>query len=782
MATWVPINGLAIQLAKNAGGAAAADYYLKFYDEGTTTPASMATDSTGGTTLDKCKLDANGLAVNGSDDPFIPHIDRNYKIACYTNATDADNNATGSAFFVIDNVKLGSAEGALYTPEGTNPTTVSIATYLDKRVLDDVAALRAYEPVVDEDQVFILVHTTKGIGGGHFYYDETDTTSADNNGSIIVTPGGARWKRPGSSFSVMDFGAVADGDITETSPYSATNNATPFLNALEHLTNIGGGRLYIPAGQYRIETTTFTDLLRVTSNVTIEGAGPNSSLVYQTKGGSSVFGTVFSIGDNADVKTKTGVAVVGAELSEFIANDFSKIQVENVAIRNLGVGSAPDVRIAGNQGLWITNARNVFVENIANYGCSTPVSIGNDRDESCSNISVKGIQQVEGGRWYTLFIGASQFINVSDITQPKYASPALGCYNVIRSQFVTLSNVTASGEPDGVLWTGRKTIGEFHTSRNCTLTNGTFTETAGNGVTVFNVFNPADPGGDLTAGVTHHSISNLTFIEANNCVTLYTSENVVSNINAEGPITGDVIRFETNSDDNTVYLSRKLINSGSITEGGSIRNNIINYSDMRTDFTQRIPPGLEITDVFGGTSVIGRLNELFGVGLEVQSGGALRLRGAGPTGDYLYLDFDTPYQFYPSVDNKYDWGRASNRWDTFFAGTGTINTSDEREKTFFDIEQAEKDAALEIKDNLRKFKFNSAIESKGEDARIHFGASAQQVGEILTSHGLNPEDYAFYCYDEWEEEIDDDGSVKTEAGNLYGIRYEELLVFILVAT
>jgi hypothetical protein len=137
-------------------------------------------------------------------------------------------------------------------------------------------------------------------------------------------------------------------------------------------------------------------------------------------------------------------------------------------------------------------------------------------------------------------------------------------------------------------------------------------------------------------------------------------------------------------------------------------------------------------------------------------------------------------------DNTVDLGSASFRWRTVYAGTGTINTSDEREKTFLTIEDAEKSAALEIKSNLRKFKFNDAVEVKGSDARIHFGASAQQVGEIMQSHGLEPTMYGFYCYDEWDEvqEEIDDGNVVQQyrpAGNRYGIRYEELLCFIMAA-
>lgn len=110
MATiWSPISNSVPQFSKNAGGAAAADYYLKFYLSGTTTPTSMATDSTGGTLLDKCKIDSLGYPVNGSDEVFIPHIDQAYKLALYTNATDADNNATGSAAWVVDGLTFVSS-------------------------------------------------------------------------------------------------------------------------------------------------------------------------------------------------------------------------------------------------------------------------------------------------------------------------------------------------------------------------------------------------------------------------------------------------------------------------------------------------------------------------------------------------------------------------------------------------------------------------------------------------------------------------------------------------
>lgn len=140
----------------------------------------------------------------------------------------------------------------------------------------------------------------------------------------------------------------------------------------------------------------------------------------------------------------------------------------------------------------------------------------------------------------------------------------------------------------------------------------------------------------------------------------------------------------------------------------------------------------------------------------------------------------------PANDGTQSNGTAANRWSTIYASTGTINTSDDREKTYIDITKVEKEVALELKANMRKFKFNNSIEEKGEDkARIHFGTSAQTVKSIFEKHGLVAENYSILCYDEWEnqEEVkDEQGNIVQEfkpSGNRYGLRYEELLSFII---
>ena len=159
--------------------------------------------------------------------------------------------------------------------------------------------------------------------------------------------------------------------------------------------------------------------------------------------------------------------------------------------------------------------------------------------------------------------------------------------------------------------------------------------------------------------------------------------------------------------------------------------------------------------------------------------------------------------FRPEADNTITLGTSGLRWSVVYAASGTINTSDEREKTFSDISDIETKVARELKGMIRKFQFNAAIEEKGAaSARYHFGVGAQSVAEVFKKYKLDPAKYALFCYDEWDEqkeivetwpeELDESDNVVREAGsrviepyraagNRYGIRYDELLCFIVGA-
>ena len=107
----------------------------------------------------------------------------------------------------------------------------------------------------------------------------------------------------------------------------------------------------------------------------------------------------------------------------------------------------------------------------------------------------------------------------------------------------------------------------------------------------------------------------------------------------------------------------------------------------------------------------------------------------------------------PSTDNNKSLGTASLRYSVVYAGTGTINTSDEDYKTFCDEELS--DAVLDVWEgiNWRAYKFNDSIEQKGIDnARVHFGLGAQTVKKAFEDAGLDAFKYGLLCYDEWEGE------------------------------
>jgi hypothetical protein len=140
----------------------------------------------------------------------------------------------------------------------------------------------------------------------------------------------------------------------------------------------------------------------------------------------------------------------------------------------------------------------------------------------------------------------------------------------------------------------------------------------------------------------------------------------------------------------------------------------------------------------------------------------------------------------PGGDNTQSLGISSAKWSVVYAATGTINTSDEREKQQW-TEDLEPELRAWAKVQWGKYKFNDAVEKKGAKARWHFGVIAQRVKEAFESEGLDPFAYGVLCYDAWDATegagavYDESGQIlaaptpATPAGDRYGVRYEEAL-------
>ena len=129
----------------------------------------------------------------------------------------------------------------------------------------------------------------------------------------------------------------------------------------------------------------------------------------------------------------------------------------------------------------------------------------------------------------------------------------------------------------------------------------------------------------------------------------------------------------------------------------------------------------------------------------------------------------------PTDDNTRALGTSVHRYTTVYAVTGTINTSDANQKQQIrELSDAEQRTAQRVKKLIRAFKWNDAVETKGEEARIHFGIIAQDVQEAFALEGLDASKYGLFCSDTWTTS---DGSSQTRLG----VRYSELLAFIIAA-
>ena len=128
-----------------------------------------------------------------------------------------------------------------------------------------------------------------------------------------------------------------------------------------------------------------------------------------------------------------------------------------------------------------------------------------------------------------------------------------------------------------------------------------------------------------------------------------------------------------------------------------------------------------------------------------------------------------------NLDNQMDLGSSSSRWDDVFS-TGGISTSDRNEKQ--DIEEltdAEKRVAVACKGLIRKFRWKSSVEDKGDDARIHVGIISQDLRDAFIAEGLDPARYSMWCSDTWTDKT------SGEEVTRMSVRYNELLAFIISA-
>ena len=120
-------------------------------------------------------------------------------------------------------------------------------------------------------------------------------------------------------------------------------------------------------------------------------------------------------------------------------------------------------------------------------------------------------------------------------------------------------------------------------------------------------------------------------------------------------------------------------------------------------------------------------------------------------------------------------------WD----GTACQITSDQRLKQqIAEIDDKLLDAWEDVE--LSQFKYNDAVDTKKDKARLHTGYVVQQIDSACKSHGVDISAYGLYCHEEYPQETEEveveqkDGTktketkVIREANEHYSLRYTEV--------
>ena len=604
----------------------------------------------------------------------------------------------------------------------------TVAVHLDALTFDTVAAMVAYTDLQVGMKVKTWGYTTLNDGGhGEYEVVAAGTGTADGGSFIDLTGSSLQAKAvfDGGTFNVKRFGARIDGTTDDTTAFQAAIDYAGSLN-LGGSQGGRGGQVYIPEGKMVYTGVT------IPQGVSLVGDGQNKSLL--------MLSGVTSVG------IKCAAADTGAVADQISRGHF----------RDFGMFSAettPTTQIQWNAigfSRWETS--NIFIEFFS----------------GCTGISVIGSTLAGSG-------GPAQFYNsFYNCFFVRAASRAAG------GTALDLGDTNTSFE--------QVTTWMFFGGRvSASGSGGTGLALRGTGCMFFGVtFEGCTTAVELGSGSTRGADRNSFFgcyWEGNT-----TNRSMLSNS------TGATFRgsFITGGSDSDSGIGTTIDDYGVYQSfagnSGTQKWEVVQNSSARRP------------SIVGTTQPSFDLENSAGTDLTIANGAAT----SSATKHFRVLTSNASTvmfeagasQLAPGNDNVRNLGSASARWATVYAGTGTINTSDERLKTeLLDLSEAEKECAIDLKAAIKKYKFKESVKTKGEDkARIHFGIGAQTVKAIFESHGLDPDQYSIFCYDKWEDDIeviesvtDSQGNVlqpnreivRTKAGDRYGIRYDELLCFII---
>jgi hypothetical protein len=726
-----PVGGVAAQFFDNSGQVLTGGK-LYTYLAGTTTPAVTYTTNSGITAnSNPIVFNAAGRVADsgeiwltdGINYKFVLKDSNDVQIAVWDNIIGINSNFVN---YTLQEQTFTATQGqTVFTLTGGlqyTPATNNLAVYVNGS--KQVAGTNYIET---STTVFTFV---TGLNVG----DVIDAITAIPVATNVISSVNVSYNQGGTgavttnvqaklaqTVSVKDFGAVGNGTTDDTAAIQAAINS---LNAVPKTTalsvNTGGGTVYFPPGTYLI---TPQDIhgngIKVPCNMIIQGSGIDSTVIKlgaNSMTGFTVYGDNNKISDLSVKNLNSYTTTYGINLSPLNAND-------TTTWTSITYNTVTRVNIDGTTiGLLLKPG---------------PAAITPNGDSACWFNRILDVVFI---RCYTGLLLASNALNnygpnrnyFSDCT--FLAGPS-GSTGIIINDGDTCKFIACSFEGlDTGIYIANKSTNGYHSFYE-PIFEGIATTVINSGTTKYAIY-----GGVTYAGGIVGSLPDI-----------YLTNNVMIQNNAYHKI--DSVYAMTHLGCGTVAPYRKFEVQGTNPKSGS--QEIVGAFRSNDSDGSRLALEVALGNSGNWTGLSSINYSTGGVDLVLQYSGA---------------------NVRPGIDNSSNLGSASYRWATIYAGTGTINTSDEREKQDIkDLSETEKQVAIAIKGLIKSFRFKDSIAKKGDKARIHFGVMAQQVAEAFKTAGLNPDNYALFCYDEWE------ASEGVESGNRYGIRYDELLAFVISA-
>ncbi|MEI7410043.1 hypothetical protein [Pectobacterium aroidearum] len=225
------------------------------------------------------------------------------------------------------------------------------------------AQIRAYNGTFNKIDCLGRENVFDGADGV-FNLDLSDTTSADNGGTILVDVNGGRWKRQYS------------GSVNLRWFTSGTNDDTAYIKSALDI----GHNLYVPSGEYSVTLSN----LNVVSGQSIIGDG---------------FDSVF-IGPDED-KIAADADGVGINIS-----GVSNVSIKNIHIKNGYKG----------KGLVIAGSQNVLIEDVAVTGFTQGLVVMENNGLGSKNINIVR-PRIINTRYWGLYVRGLDIANKLNWTQ-----------------------------------------------------------------------------------------------------------------------------------------------------------------------------------------------------------------------------------------------------------------------------------------------------------------------------------------------------------------------------